>query len=71
MPNHVHLIAVPPAEQSLADAVGRTRWRCTRTVNFRLACRGRLRQGRFASCPMERSHTLAAAPFDKLRTRPS
>ena len=63
MPNHVHLIAVPEWAEGLAPAVGRAHWRYTRHVNFREGWRGHLWQGRFASCPMDAAHTLAAARY--------
>jgi len=66
MPNHVHLVVVPERAESLAQAVGRTHWRYTRLVNFREDCRGWLWQGRFASCPMERDHALAAVRYVEL-----
>ena len=34
MPNHSHLILVPPSEDGLARAVGETHRRYTRRVNF-------------------------------------
>ena len=49
MPNHVHLIAVPDTENSLAKAIGEAHRRYTRHINFRKGWRGHLWQGRFAS----------------------
>ena len=63
MPNHVHLVAVPKTAEGLAQAVGRAHWRYTRAINFRQGWRGYLWQGRFASCPMDAAHTLAAARY--------
>jgi len=63
MPNHVHLLAVPKTAEGLAPAVGRAHWRYTRAINFRHGWRGYLWQGRFASCPMDAAHTLAAARY--------
>jgi len=63
MPNHVHLVAVPATAERLAPAVGRAHWRYTRAINFREGWRGYLWQGRFASCPMDAAHTLAAARY--------
>ena len=37
MPNHVHLIVVPPAEDALRRAIGEPHRRYTRRVNFRSA----------------------------------
>ena len=35
MPNHAHLIAVPPSEKALSQAIGEAHRRYTRRVNFR------------------------------------
>ena len=66
MPNHVHLIAVPKAEDSLRRAIGEAHRRYTRRINFREGWRGHLWQERFASYPMERGHYLAAARYVEL-----
>jgi len=58
MPNHVHLIVVPPAEEALRRAIGEAHRRYTRRVNFREGWRGHLWQGRFGSFPMDDGHLL-------------
>jgi putative transposase len=63
MPNHVHLLAVPEREESLAKAVGRAHWRYTRMVNFRTKSRGYLFQGRFFSCVLDGDHAVACARY--------
>ena len=63
MPNHVHLIAVPTSEDGLRRAIGEAHRRYTRRVNFREGWRGHLWQGRFASCPLDEPHMLAAARY--------
>jgi putative transposase len=63
MPNHVHLIAVPPAPDALAEAVGATHLRYTRRINRREAWTGYLWQGRFASFPMDEDYLLACARY--------
>jgi len=63
MPNHVHLIAVPPAEDSLRRAIGEAHRRYTRAINFREGWRGHLWQGRFSSYAMEERYLLAAARY--------
>jgi len=63
MPNHVHLILVPPGQTALAQAVGQTNQRYTRRINFRQNWRGYLWQGRFGSCVMDEPHLLAAAAY--------
>jgi putative transposase len=66
MPNHVHLIAVPRAEQSLRRAIGEAHRRYTRRINFRQKWRGYLWQGRFASFVMDEPYLLAAARYVEL-----
>lgn len=63
MPNHVHLIVVPPSEDALCRAVGEAHRRYTRRVNFREGWRGHLWQGRFASFVMDEPYLLAAARY--------
>ena len=63
MPNHVHLIAVPPSEEGLRRAIGEAHRRYTRRVNFREGWRGHLWQGRFASFPLDERYLLAAARY--------
>ena len=53
MPNHVHLILVPPDEDGLRRALGEAHRRYTRRINFREGWRGYLWQGRFASFVMD------------------
>lgn len=66
MPNHVHLIVVPPSEDALGRAIGEAHRRYTRMVNFRQQWRGHLWQGRFASFAMDEQHLLAAARYVEL-----
>jgi putative transposase len=66
MPNHVHLIAVPAAEQSLRRGIGEAHRRYTRRINFRENWRGYLWQGRFASFVMDEPYLLAAARYVEL-----
>ncbi len=63
MPNHVHLIVVPPDGEAMARGMGEVHRRYTRAIHFRKGWRGYLWQGRFASCPMDAAHTLAAARY--------
>ena len=63
MPNHIHLIAVPDREESLARAIGEAHRRYTRRINFREGWRGHLWQERFASFPMDEKYLLAAACY--------
>ncbi len=63
MPNHVHLIATPGREQSLAAAVGATHLRYTLRVNRREQWTGYLWQGRFASFPMDETYLRCFARY--------
>ncbi len=66
MPNHVHLMLVPPDGEALRAALAEAHRRYSRRVNFREGWRGYLWQGRFSSCPMDERHTLAAARYIEL-----
>ncbi len=66
MPNHVHLIAVPEKENSLAQAIGEAHRRYTRRINFRKGWRGHLWQGRFSSYPMDDVYLMAAVRYVEL-----
>ena len=63
MDNHIHLIAVPQSEPSLAKGVGEAHKQYTRMINFREGWRGYLFQGRFFSCPLEGSYAVAAIRY--------
>ncbi len=66
MPNHVHLIAVPEREESLARGIGEAHRRDTRHINFKKEWKGYLWQSRFASFPMDKPYLLAAARYVEL-----
>ncbi len=53
MTNHVHLIAVPAREESLAKALGRTHFLYTQYLHRLHGRSGHLWQNRFYSCPLE------------------
>lgn len=63
MDNHVHLIAVPQAEESLALAIGETHRRYTCMINFRKGWRGYLWQGRFSSFPLDPAYLYSAVRY--------
>ena len=63
MDNHIHLIAVPKEENSLARGIGEAHRRYTRDINFREKWRGYLWQGRFSSYPLEEKHLFAAVRY--------
>jgi REP element-mobilizing transposase RayT len=66
MPNHVHLMLAPPSAEALRAALAEAHRRYSRLINFREGWRGYLWQGRFASCPMDEAHALAAARYIEL-----
>jgi len=66
MTNHVHFIAVPHNETSLARGFGEAHRRYTRMKNFAQGVRGYLFQGRFGSSVLEENHLLAAARYVEL-----
>jgi putative transposase len=63
MSNHIHLIAIPEAETSLAKGIGEAHKRYSCLINFREGWRGYLFQGRFFSCPLEGEHIIAAIRY--------
>jgi REP-associated tyrosine transposase len=63
MPNHSHLIAVPPSADALRRAIGQAHNAYTRQVNRREGWTGHLWQGRFASFAMDERHVIAAARY--------
>ena len=66
MTNHVHLIAIPKREDSLARGIGEAHRLYTRMRNFREGVRGYLFQGRFGSCVMDEAHFVRAARYIEL-----
>ena len=63
MSNHIHLVAVPQNDDSLAKAVGRTAFIYTQYINrFHKRC-GHLWQGRFYSCALDESHFWTAMRY--------
>ncbi len=66
MPNHIHMIMVPTAEDGLRASLGEAHRRYTRQVNFRENWRGHLWQERFHSFPMDENYLLAAVRYVEL-----
>tara|TARA_B100000315_G_scaffold161841_1_gene150343 strand:+ start:108 stop:776 length:669 start_codon:yes stop_codon:yes gene_type:complete len=66
MPNHVHLMLVPSDEGGLQNALQEAHRRYTRQINRQKDWKGYLWQGRFASCPLDERHMLAAARYVEL-----
>jgi putative transposase len=63
MTNHVHLVAVPHKDDSLANAVGRTGFRYTQYINRMHKRSGHLWQGRFYSCALDEPGLLLATKY--------
>jgi putative transposase len=66
MPNHVHLILVPPEPDALRAALADAHRRYSRRINFAKGWTGYLWQGRFASYPMEDVHLMTAIRYVEL-----
>ena len=66
MNNHVHLVATPHEEDSLAKAVGRTHFRYTQYINRFHKRSGHLWQGRFYSCALDEKHFFVAMKYVEL-----
>ncbi|UCD00360.1 MAG: transposase, partial [Phycisphaerales bacterium] len=66
MSNHVHLIAIPHAEDALAKAVGRTHFRYAQYINRFHRRSGHLWQGRFYSCALDKRHFWLAMKYVEL-----
>jgi putative transposase len=66
MSNHVHLVAVPEEEESLALALKYThgRYACYRNAARRSS--GHVWQGRFFSCPLDEAHLWEALRYVEL-----
>jgi putative transposase len=63
MDNHVHLVATPRGETSLAQAVGRTHFLYTQYVNRLHGRSGHLWQNRFYSCALDQEHLWTALVY--------
>src|SRR5258708_2652033 len=66
MTNHVHLVAVPEHEDSLARALGRVHSEYALALNRAEGRSGHLWQNRFFSCPLDESHLRAALRYTDL-----
>ena len=63
MDNHVHIVAVPRARDSLARGIGEAHRKFTNLINIRENWNGYLWQGRFISYPMDGGHLFAAVRY--------
>ena len=66
MTNHVHVIAIPHAEDSLAKGIGRTHFHYSQYINRFHKRSGHLWQGRFYSCALDRRHLFVAMKYIEL-----
>ena len=66
MTNHVHLLAIPRDEQSLARAVGRAHMMYSRWINSQRGWTGHLWANRFYSCPVEPTEAHVVARYIEL-----
>lgn len=63
MPNHVHFIAIPEIEHSLARTFNACHMRYAQYFNKKRRLFGHLWQGRFYSCVLSESHLYAAIRY--------
>jgi putative transposase len=61
--NHIHLVAVPEKEKSLARGIGKADREYSLLINSREGWRGYLWQGRFISYPMDDKYLFAAIRY--------
>jgi putative transposase len=66
MTNHVHLVAVPESEDSLARALGCTHSEYALALNHAQGWSGHVWQNRFFSCLLDESHLLRALCYVEL-----
>jgi putative transposase len=66
MTNHVHVVAIPHAEDSLAKGIGRTHFHYSQYVNRVHKRSGHLWQGRFHSCALDGRHLWLAMKYVEL-----
>lgn len=63
MRNHVHFIAIPSKEDSLAKTFNAAHMRYSQYFNKKLRQKGHLWQGRFYSCILDETHLILAARY--------
>lgn len=66
MSNHIHIVATPHEQDSLAKAIGRTHFRYTQYINRFHRRSGHLWQGRFYSCALDERHFWLAMKYIEL-----
>ena len=63
MQNHVHVIAIPGKEDSLAKTFNTAHMCYSQYINKKMQTRGHLWQGRFYSCVLDETHLIAALRY--------
>ena len=63
MPNHVHLILVPPDPDALRRCLAATHRRCAGLIHAREQRTGHFWQGRFGCVAMDEDHLAAAVRY--------
>ena len=63
MSNHVHFIAIPEREDSLARMFNTVHMRYSQYFNKKIGAGGHLWQGRFYSCVLDERHLMVAARY--------
>jgi putative transposase len=66
MTNHIHLIAFPYYQDSLARTLATAHTHYSRLINSRTRIGGHLWQGRFFSCPLDDEYLIRAARYIEL-----
>jgi len=66
MPNHVHIVGVPGAEESLSSVFRTVHMMYSQYFNHKAKAVGHLWQGRFYSCALDERHAYAAVRYVEL-----
>ena len=66
MTNHIHLVAIPALDDSLAKTVGLAHRRYSRFINKQRTWTGHIWANRFFSTPLDEPHALAAIKYVEL-----
>ncbi len=70
MPNHAHLIFVPPSAEAMTTAIADTHRRYSFVINRRQGWRGNIWQGRLGSCAMDEPQALSATALRRTQSGP-
>jgi putative transposase len=66
MPNHVHIVGVPGAEESLSSVFRTVHMMYSQHFNHKAKAVGHLWQGRYYSCALDERHVYAAVRYVEL-----